>query len=72
MRHFLAVAVLGASLAFGGSVALAESNSAINGEQIHPQAYETQMPGQTGQFAPAGPATPQPTWLQYRLENIGQ
>ena len=72
MRHFLVLTLLGASLVFSGSAAMAESNSAANGEQFHPQSSRMQVPDQLGQFAPAGPIMSQPTWLQYRLENIGQ
>ncbi len=72
MRHFLAAVLLGAGLALGASSAMAEGNSASNGEPLRSQAYEVQAPDQTGQFAPAGPATSQPTWFQYRLENNGQ
>jgi hypothetical protein len=74
MKHFLTMALLGASLAFGASAAMAESNSAANefGDKSLSPSYVLQAPDQPAQFAPAGPTTSQPTWLQYRLENIGQ
>jgi hypothetical protein len=73
MRHFLTTALLGASLAFGASAAMAESNSAANEFGDNSPSYVLQAPDQPAQFVPAGPTTSQPTWLQqYRLENIGQ
>lgn len=73
MRHILALTLLGVSLAFGASAAMAESNSAANefGDNLQSPPYVLQAPDQTQQVAPAGPTTPQPTWLYYRLENIG-
>ena len=74
MRHILALTLLGASLAFGASAAMAESNSAANefGDSSPSPSYVLQAPDQTQQVAPAGPTTPQQTWFYYRLENIGQ
>ena len=71
MRHFLAMTLLGASLAFGASAALAGDSKGDPSLDPFPT-YQVQAPDQTGQFAPAGPTTSQPTWFQYRLENIGQ
>ena len=71
MRHFLAMTLLVASIAFGASAALAgDSKGDITLDPF--PSYQVQAPDQTGQFAPAGPTTSQPTWFQYRLENIGQ
>ncbi|HEX4836897.1 MAG TPA: hypothetical protein VFW01_11205 [bacterium] len=74
MRHMLAMTLLGVSLAFGASAAMAESNSAANeiGDSLQSPPYELQAPDQTQQVAPAGPTTPQQPWFYYRLENIGQ
>lgn len=70
MRHVLAMALFGVTLAFGASAALAGDNTGDKSVNPFPS-YQMQAP-RTGQFAPAGP-TSQPTWLQqYRLENIGQ
>ena len=71
MRHFLAVALLGASLAFGASAALAGDSKGDPTLNVFPS-YEVQAPDQTQQVAPAGPTMPEPTWFQYRLENMGQ
>jgi hypothetical protein len=59
------------TLAFGASAALAGDNTGDKTVNPFPS-YQMQAPDQTGQFAPAGPTTSQPTWFQYRLENIGQ
>jgi len=71
MRHFLSVALLGASLAFGASAALAGDSKGDPTLNAFPS-YQLQAPDQPQQVAPAGPTTPQPSWFQYRLENIGQ
>jgi hypothetical protein len=71
MRHILAITLLAAGLAFGTSAAMAGDSKGDPTLNVFPS-YQLQAPDQTGQFAPAGPATPQPTWRQYRLENIGQ
>ncbi len=71
MRHFLTAALLGASLAFGVSAALAGDSKGDPTLDPFPS-YTLQAPDQPGQYAPAGPTMSQPTWLQYRLENIGQ
>jgi hypothetical protein len=71
MRNFLAVILLGASLAFGASAALAGDSKGDKTLDPFPS-YQVQAPDRTLQVAPAGSTTPQPTWLQYRLENIGQ
>ena len=44
MRHFLTTALLGASLAFGASAAMAESNSAANEFGDNSPSYVLQAP----------------------------
>ena len=68
MRHFLAVALLGASLAFGASAALAGDSKGDPTLDPFPS-YQVQAPDQTQQVAPAGPTMPAPYWIVYREEN---
>ena len=71
MKHFMTAALLGMSLAFGASAAMAESNSAANefGDKSASPSYVLQAPDQTQQVAPAGPTMPAPYWIVYREEN---
>ena len=71
MRHFLAMTLLVASMAFGASAALAGDSKGDPTLDPFPS-YQVQAPDQTQQVAPAGPTTSQPSWFYYRLENIGQ
>lgn len=71
MRHVLAMAFLGMTLAVGTSAALAGDNTGDKTLDPFP-AYQMQAPEQSAQFSPAGTPS-QPTWLQqYRLENSRQ
>lgn len=68
MRHFLAMALLGASLVFGASAALAGDSKGDPTLDPFPS-YQVQAPDQTQQVAPAGPTMPAPYWIVYREEN---
>ncbi len=58
MRHILAVAVLGMSLAFGASAAVAGVDNHEGGDRHFPQTGpQMQVPDQPQQTAPADPNT---------------
>ncbi len=57
MRHILAVAVLGVSLALGASAAVAGVDNHEGGDRHVPQGPQMQVPDQPQQTAPADPNT---------------